>query len=415
MLAASDPRITPQGLVGTGVNVDRIERIRDPLLDSIYRRESSFSSSHGERADQLNRLEQTFGEPSDSGLLETLDRFWNAWSDLAVEPLSEAARSVVRERGIELSDRLHQLSSGLTELRTSGTERLETLTSRVNDLSTHLAELNGRIVAAEAAGGTAGDLRDARDNALDELSTIVAVQVVPRESGAIAVHVEGQVLVDGTTSRQLETGTQNGATRLRFAGGGAWIQDPGGRIGGLISYLDGELQDAQTRVDDFTANLVTEVNLRMAPGVNEAGNSGVEFFDPAGLTAETIQLSAAVMADAAAIPAGSGDGSGNYQAATNDVALSLEALREEPVGGLVLADRYSDLVSRTGAKLSAAESSHTVHDTLTQQADIRRMEISGVSVDEELTMMIKHQAAYSAAARVVTRVDEMLQTLLSIG
>jgi flagellar hook-associated protein 1 FlgK len=424
VLGASDPLITPDGIIGTGVELKDIERIREPLLDDIYRGETSTASFHGERADQLGRIEQVFGEPSDTGLMAALDAFWNAWSDLATDPLSDAARSVVRQRGMEVSDRLWQLSSGLSDIRTAGHDRVDALVSRTNELASHIASLNGRIVSAEAGGAQAGDLRDARDTALDELAELVDIQVVARDNGGIGVYLEGQSLVDGTSTRPLIREASGGSTVLRFEGRSTPIRAPGGKVGGLLSVIEDELTTAQSELDGLATDLVETVNSIHRSGVNPLGNTGVEFFDPAGTSASTIGLySDGVVTDPdpdvgddpGAIAAGRGAADGSYRAGANDIALAIEGLREDPAGSGVLAERYSELVARTGSKVASAESSAEVHQTLSHQADIRRESVSGVSVDEELTTMIRQQAAFGAAARIVGRADEMLQTLIGIA
>lgn len=414
VLGTSEPMITPDGLIGTGVELKDIERMRDPLLDDIYRGETSTASFHGERAEQLGRIEQVFGEPSDTGLMAALDAFWNAWSDLATDPLSDAARSVVRERGLALSDRFWQLSAGLSDIKTAGHHRVDGLVARTNELASHIASLNGRIVSAEAGGAQAGDLRDARDTALDELGELVDIQVVGRDNGGIGVYIEGQALVDGTSTRSLVRATAGGSTELRFEGRSTPIRAPGGRIGALIGVIEDELAAAQTQLDGLAGDLVARVNALHRTGVNASGDTDIPFFDPAGTTANNVRLSAEVQGDPAAIAAGTGAADGSYQAGENDVALEIQRLRDVPAGSGVLAERYTELVARTGSKVASAESSAEVHETLARQADTRRKSVSGVSVDEELTIMIRQQAAFGAAARIVGRADEMLQTLLGM-
>ena len=441
-LSPNPPLVTPDGVIGTGVRVADIERVRDPLLDATWRRENASTTFHGERADQLGRIEEVFGEPSDTGLLATMDAFWNAWSDLAADPMSDAARSVVQERGQQVTDRLHQLANGLTELRTAGTERLDAFVDRVNELAEQVSDMNKRIVSAEAAGGQAGDLRDERDRAVDELSGLVGVQVVERERGDVGVYVDGKALVDGATFRTLETAPASGTLAIRFAGTSSAIAAPGGKVGGLLSVLNQELPDASVALNDFAADLVETVNALHRTGVSPDGATGVDFFfdrDPAdpgvSASASDIRLSAAVAGDPRAIAAGRGDVSDPanpvYRAGAQDIALAMDALRDNPptrviadfgdpalaafpADGRTFADRYGSQVARVGSGTASARASRDVHDALSRQADIRRESVSGVSIDEELTLMIRQQAAYGAAARIVSRVDEMLQTLIGM-
>jgi flagellar hook-associated protein 1 FlgK len=414
VLQAAEPLITPDGMVGRGVRLAEIDRVRDPLIDGIYRRESSSSAFHSERSTQLREMEEVFGEPSETGVLATLDAFWNSWSDLANDPLEPATRSVIRERAMELGDRFDQVVTGLDQIDLSGRERLTELVSRVNALGEQVAQLNGRIVAAEAGGSEAGDLRDQRDLALDELSTLVGVDVIERDSGGVGVYIQGQILVDATTSRSIDTYEEGGViTGLRF-GSHQPITDPGGRIGGLVQSLRRDLADIRASIETLAADIITSVNDLHQTGVTPDGATGEIFFkDLDGgrleLTDDLLGLNPA-RDPRDAIAAGTSS-SGAYEAGANDVALQISQLRDASDLGAA----YSDLVASTGATLSAAKSSTEIHETLARQATMRREEVSGVALDEELAAMVQQQAAYGAAARIVTRVDEMLQTVLGMG
>ncbi|GAF21764.1 flagellar hook-associated protein FlgK [Bacillus sp. JCM 19047] len=51
--------------------------------------------------------------------------------------------------------------------------------------------------------------------------------------------------------------------------------------------------------------------------------------------------------------------------------------------------------------------------TRLRNIDGNRMSVSGVSLDEELTMLVQFQHSYNAAARVMTAMDEMLNTVIN--
>ena len=72
-------------------------------------------------------------------------------------------------------------------------------------------------------------------------------------------------------------------------------------------------------------------------------------------------------------------------------------------------------LTSTSATTRAATDSATVHDTLASQADTRRASVSGVSVDEELTLLMRYQQAFQAASRLVRTADEMMQSLLEMA
>jgi len=104
-------------------------------------------------------------------------------------------------------------------------------------------------------------------------------------------------------------------------------------------------------------------------------------------------------------------------AGRNDIAIALAGLRDAPVASLgnrSIASAYAAAVGPVGGDVRAAADSADTHQVLASQADVRRSSVSGVSVDEELVQLIRFQNAYSAAARIVTAADEMLQTILDM-
>lgn len=416
VLSANEPLRTGIGTVGTGVGVRQVERIADPLLDQIYRRESGSAAEKDTRGSMLERVETLLGEPSDLGVGSLLDRFFSAWSELAANPTSDSVRSVVRQQGSLLAGKLASLAAGVDQVRQEVEARLSDAMASVNRLTSEIASLNQQIVTVEAAGTQAPDLRDTRSGMLNELAQLLPIQVAGRKNGAVGVTVAGVSIVDLSFAKTLEVRNESGTWGVGVVGTTGLFQENGGQAGGLLSVLNTEIPTYTQALDDIASALVTQVNTAHVTGTNEAGATGVDFFDPAGTAASSIKLSAAVLADAGAIAAGTPDGSGNYRAGANDIALTLAGLRDTAVGslGATFGAFYSGLVSDVGQAVRSSQDAAEARRILADAADMRRQSISGVSVDEELVQMIQFQSAYQAAARVVTTVDEMLQTLLTV-
>ena len=164
------PIDTALGPAATGVRIAAYERMRDPLLDVSFRRDQGKSAASDMRRDLMREIEGVYGEPSDTGLGATMDAFWSAWEDLAGDPLSDAARGMVRQRAVQLTTGLNNAAEGLDTVGANALSRLRDSVTRLNDLGEEVARLNVEIVAAEAGGASANDLRDARDRAIDQMS-----------------------------------------------------------------------------------------------------------------------------------------------------------------------------------------------------------------------------------------------------
>lgn len=426
-LMGSWPAVMPYGNLGTGVLVHDIRQIRDPLLDATLRRESSQASGFGLQRDLLGQVEQVFGEPSEQAFAATLDAFWSAWADLANAPLDATARRLVQQRGAQVATALNGMAARFDAIAGDTHQRLRNAVGELNESARQVAELNRQIVAAEAGGHAAGDLRDTRNQLLDRMAGLAQVQVIERRDGSVAVSVASQTLVDGVTHKAIDVGGTPDAVQLTFSGDADVLPSLGGELGAMTQLLNGDLPQLRARLDELAAGIVGAVNGVHRTGWSPTGDpdavappgwtgSNVDFFAAGGTTAATIALDAGVAADPNRIAVGNVHGA----TGSNAVALALSQLRDTavPVGtppaSGTLAAFYRGVVSDVGVRTGAATSAATVHETLAAQAEVRRQSVSGVSTDEELVQLMRHQQAYVAATRLVGAVEEMADALLGM-
>lgn len=418
VMRANQPIQTPLGPAATGVRVASYERMRDPLLDVSFRRDEGKSAASGMRRDLLREMEGVFGEPSETGIGATLDAFWSAWDDLANDPLSDSARGMVRQRAVQLTAGLNNAAEQLNSIEANAKGRLRDSVTQLNQMGEQVAKLNVEIVAAEAGGGSANDLRDARDRLIDQMAGLAHVRVTEQSNGSASVVVENTLFVDGGDSKAFTLGLDaQGDTRVQVQGTGTLISTAaeGSALNEALRVINKDLGDVRDDLDSLVASLVTTVNGIHQGGFPASGEVDVAFFDAAGLSAGTIRLDDRII-DSTANIATSGQAG---QATNNSVALDLANLRNAavtfgPDSTTTFNGAYRDLISGIAQETRSAEDSATVFETLVAQTDTRRASISGVSIDEELISLMQHQQAYVAATRVVTAVDEMLQDLLGM-
>lgn len=430
--AAHAPERFPYGLLGTGVDVASITQSRDRLLDAQYRTAVGASSNESRTGDALGRIEQVLGEPSTTGLSNSLDAFWSSWSDLASDPTSLAARGVVRQRGSEVAGMLNTFATQLDGVARDSRTQLASDVSRLNQLTSQIAGMAPAIVGAEANGQTANDLRDARNRLIDEVSGLVDVQVIDRTDGSVGIYLGGRTIVDGTSSTALAlSGGQPVA--VTFAGEPDALQTIGGSIGASVTTLDVTLPGVMKDLDTFAGALVRQTNTVHKSGTVYTGTPPVaaaagNFFeqDPvlvgsadAFQTARGIRLSASLAnltAIAASGPSATGPGDNsvaNGLASLRDASFTLGTASGSTITGS-LGSFYRYTVSTVALASSRSSSESSVRDTLMSQAEARRDSVSGVATDEELVNMIKQQQAYQAAAKLITVVDEMADTLINL-
>jgi flagellar hook-associated protein 1 FlgK len=395
------------------------------------------------RTEFLARLEGVLNEPSESGLSATLDRFWNAWSDLANNPTSTSAKSVLRQQGATVASTFRTISRQLDDLETSAREHLQQDLTRINGQLRGVADLNGRILAAESAGNQAPDLRDARDRLLDSLARLGVSRAETQADGTISVYLGNLALVSGPAARSLEI---RGPVPLAIgvAGDPETARGAGGALSALMDFVNVDLSTLRNQLDGLAQAVANGVNEYHAAGWSAAGDllglanwnpltpplgSRVDFFDAAGTTAATMALSAEVTADLHVIAAGDAPNAPGNAAIAQAIASlrdssGMAALASRMGAGFAaaiglapttsFAESYREAVSGVGLAAMQAAEATDVHATLAANADQRRLSLSGVSLDEELTKLMQFQQAYVAATRVVQTVDEMADSLLSM-
>jgi flagellar hook-associated protein 1 len=408
-------------MLGTGVQIYNIERVRDQMADMNVRREVGRSAGFGVRYQTLTQIENAFGEPSENGIAARLDAFWSSWSDLSQQPGSGSARVLVLQRGQQLALSLNQAAERLDDLRDNLRVELEVSVRDLNDLAKQVAALNVEIVRMEAGGRTASDLRDTRDRLLDTMAGLGNTRVLERPDGNVMVLVDGVNLVDGSSHRALQL--QATGNTVQVLAGGQPLQFPaeGSRLGEIVRQYNEVIPAAERELDRLAEALVTTVNAIHTTGWppnTPDGTTAPDFFDasqPASFTARNIGVNQALVADhwliAASTAAPGQNGTGD-----STVAVQMASLRngQVTIGGVntTFAGHYRELVTGVALQVRAAENSRAVYDALAEQALTRRDSVSGVNIDEELVNLMQHQQAYTAATRVISAVDEMMQDLL---
>lgn len=430
-LVASLPTVFPYGSIGTGVDVKTITRSRDALLDTTYRQSASAEAGADAASGALSQIQDIFGEPSDTGLSASLDAFWSAWSDLANDPTNGSAKAVVLSSGNNVANTLNQFANQLDSLDQTNRESMNADVAQVNSLATQIATLNQQIVAAQSTGQPANDLLDSRDNLLDQITSLTGGQIVPHANGSVAVYAGGQMILDDTTVHPLEMQDGQPPT-LTYQGGGSAI-NVGGKLGAEVAISATSIPSAHSQLDALANTLVTMVNAIHSSGQTFSGTPPVgspagNFFavtnpPPAGgdpkLTARGITV-ALTSPDQVATASGTATGPGNV-----DVANQIAGLQTSQVGITdasgnslgtdTMGDFYAQLVGGVATQTQQAQDTASVQKTLTDNANTRRQSVSAVSTDEELVNVIQFQHAYQAAARLVTVVDQMTQTLVQLG
>jgi len=271
--------------VGAGVQVSDITRKVDEGLIKSLRLELSSLNAYSARDPYYSRLQELFGRPDENtSLSHAMNTFTNSVETLALNPASTIDQSDVMRRGREVALKLNRMSDTIQELRVQADAEISTTTSRIELLLGTVNSLNNKLISNKAISVDVTDLRDQRDAALDELATLVDIRYYYRSDGDAVVFTEGgRSLVDNSpttithsaasalnaTSNHSEGDINGIYVGTAIAANDITTEIRNGKLKGLIDMRDTVLQDLQSQIDEFSAE--------MRDAVNAAHNAGAPF------------------------------------------------------------------------------------------------------------------------------------------
>jgi flagellar hook-associated protein 1 FlgK len=373
------------GDLGSGVAVTAYRRIRDAFLDLQYRAQAMQVGDQQTRSTQLDQVELSLSEPGDNGIASQLAKFWNGWADLSNSPDDIAARQALIDQAKNMAASFKTVDTQLTTVKAQASAEYAALTGVGGDvqaIANELAALNGAIKQFTANGDSPNDLMDRRDQLLDKLSKLAQVRVTDLGAGTIRVDFGDAAtpLVNDTTVTWPQT-----------------LTAPSGKLGALIDITKagGTIDSYRADLNNVVKTLADAVNLLHNPG-----GTGTNFFNytagaeggtlTVGVTTATVKTSTSGAAGA------------------NDVALAIAGLRGGTPDKL-----YTGFVTRIGGDLKNAQRGEANATVLLNSIEDRRQSTSGVSMDEEMTNLVRFQRGYQASARTMSTMDQMLDTLIN--
>ncbi|GHV92384.1 flagellar hook protein FlgK [Spirochaetia bacterium] len=269
------------GQIGQGTVVERIERLRDQLLDKRIVAQASSEGYWKARDPYVRMLDQIYLEPGENSIRSKMDAFWDGWQELSVYPADTAPRTAVLERGKTLIDGIHDRYQSLKGLQVMADEDIQLTVAQVNGLSRQIAGLNKDIQEIKAQGDMPNDLLDRRDLLVDKLSSIIDLTVDQRDPDEFMVHTAGLILVQGRIGRQfdLEKSIETeGYSRIVWGETKQDVHFRDGSLSALVEMRDVTIENEIQTLDNMTMNFVDLVNEihRDAYGMN--GTTGNNFF-----------------------------------------------------------------------------------------------------------------------------------------
>lgn len=464
-----------RGKQGNGVESLSLDQIRDVFLDRQFRNEQTKATYWETRSKSMYYVEDVFNSIDSNSLDGVMSSFFNGLQELSKNSTDEAVRTNVAAQAKKLVDVFHLYDNQLTDLMEQQNYNLVEKTKHTNDLLSQMASLNDNIFRFELGGSVANDLRDKRALILDELSSLMDItytdvafdppmyNIYGIELTKLQVYVgpyagegyEDLLLVSHKDAYYLEMTEESGfneiadnsdppieLTNVYLASGVKLCpEEIDGYVGGqLQSYID--IRDGNSSEKTGIPYFLNELNKMVEvfvtafndihqtgytmPYSNEYGSSGsasgVDFFDPDGLTARTIALSTLISESAFNIAASTEtvtmdpNDTTHMQTGNNENALALiKGVKErndlDVIGSVE--GFYKNFLGIIASETAASNGMESSQNVLLSGIQSQRDAVSSVSEEEETTDMIRFQHAYNAASRCINTIDEMLDKLIN--
>jgi flagellar hook-associated protein 1 FlgK len=412
VMVQADPITTGSLTYGSGVKLQRLESLRDPILELRIQDEAQQQGKLDAFESSMNQVQVMFST-STGDIGTQLSNFFASLNQLSTSPADVSLRQAVITAASNLAGSFRNAADNLTRQRQNVDLDVSQSVQQVNVLTSQIATLNTQITAMENVQRDASAFIDQRGVLIKQLAGLIDVSSISSDHGLVLTTSNGTALVADGQSFALDVRTDpSGVQHIFSQGSDITAALSGGKISGLLEVRDQKIPALLSSLDTLAAGLANAVNTAQAGGFDLNGDPGANLFvAPPSATTGAASSMAVQITDPALIAASS-DGS----AGSNGNITALTSIHDQSIiSGQTPTDYYANLVFGVGSDVSNASSELKASELILGQLQNERSSISGVSLDEEATNLIQYQRAYEAAARVVSTVNDILDTTINLG
>ncbi len=411
---AAAPIQTTYGFLGSGVQIQTIERVRDAYVDEQVTNVNSDLSQATSQQQSMSDVESIFNDTSGNGLSDQLNSLFTAFQTLAQTPEDAGIRQTVMQAGQQVATTFNTMNNQLKNIQYQVGQEINSDVGEINQLSGTIANINSKILASGGAANASPDLQDQMGSAISQLSSLINVKLTTDPTGITNVTAGGMVVVAAGTSYNLKTTQTSTGISIGREDSSVPATVSSGEISGLLGSYNNQIASFSSQLDGIASTLIQTVNSFNSTGYTLSTNgspaqTGKVFF--VGNSAGSIAVSPDIVSNLNNIAASSTGDPGN-----GDNATAIANVLNAPVtsNGQSIVTSYQGLIGQVGiASQQASDSVQTLTVSQNQMQSFQSS-ISGVSLDEELTNMIQYQHSFEAAAKIVTTTDSMYQTLIGM-
>ncbi len=409
VLVTSDPVVVDPLTFGTGVTLQSVQSIRDPILESQIQHQTQGQGQFSALSSALQQTQVNFTSTT-SDIGTAISNFFDSVNQLSANPTDLSVRQGLLTAAGNLATGFNTTANSLTQQRSSLDLNVVQTVSQINQFTQQIAQLNGQISNLQNVGENAGSLIDQRTSVIDQLSALVDVSVIPSDNTLTLTTANGAPLVTGQQSFQLQTqATLSGLHDVYSQGADITSAISSGQLGGTLQARDQQIPAIQAQLDTLAAGLANAVNAVQVGGFDLNGVKGTNLFNPPPVGGVGAAASLSVAITDPSLIAASSDGT----AGSNGNAEAMYALSNQPiVAGQSPTNYYSGVVFNVGNATANASAEQNASGLILQQLNDQRASVSGVSLDEEAANLVRFQDAYTASAQVITAINNMMNAVI---
>lgn len=408
--SSSNPDTIDNYSIGAGVQISQISRVRDEYLDKSIAENNAKYYSNDKKSNLLGRVEGMFLELTGTGVSDSINKFFNSWSELSNSPTSLTLRDNVVSSAKQLAQMVYDVNNNMDSMRN---DLMSEFSSQVDELNRNLSSLydiNQKIAESKSSNIEINSLLDQRDKLVADISKLGNVTVQIDTNNTAKVTIGGIPANDSYGATEFKVGMEDNQLTIVNSRNSSAAILKGGELHAIADVYSNALPEAKNEFNSIIETLATAVNDIHSGGntMTDPPQTGIDFFSE--YENGNLVINSDILNDSANIAASLDATDGNGENANKIAELADQKL----FGTQSISEKYSTLVTKIGSDKQLAENLADANGLILDQLTVRKNSVSAVSVDEEMTNILKFQRSYDASAKLIKVADDMLQTILNL-
>lgn len=381
------------GQLGTGVEATDVIRMRNTFYDFQFRSESHNYGEIGVKYEHYTNMEKIFNEPSDTSISASIANFFSSWQELTKNPTDAGAKDIVIQNSKYLANNISNIKQKLDKLGEQAEKKLNDDVKEINGMLDQLKELDKQIKIVQGSGKTPNDLMDERDKILDDLSFKMDLNNKDVQDALSDGKLELNELVETNTDGTIKKDANGKAT--------------------INLNTSGEMQaslDMINKIGEYTTSLK-----ELAKGIADGANAILSPAPPDG-TGEELFIFDADKDPILQVNKDIVDNPKDWKI-TTDIADKMYDLKDQKIAvgseTTTIDKFYNGIVQKLGNEAQEVIRNEKNQSKILKEIDNLRLNVSGVSLDEEMVSLIQFQHAYNASAKVISTIDSLLDVVVN--